>query len=149
MPKIQFYSRTKNFLLFKKCHFYLKSAARLRSFNQQKVFKFFDLLEGEMLKQHFSKDRIYNVDETGICVMPSKKVEIVYNKTTVHNKTTVCNKISLKGKKSIRSLTSAERGALITEICPMNPVGTFIPPTFIFLRKKVPKSFMDGAPFNS
>lgn len=109
------------------------SIARVRAFTKAKVGRFFDLLESEMEKLKFSPDRIYNVDETGLCIVQSKKEAV----------------IALKGKKQVGQLTSAERGALITVIACMNPVGQYIPPFLIFPRVKVPASYLDGTPFNT
>lgn len=56
--------------------------------------------------------------------------------------------ISIKGKKQVSKLTSAERGRNITLTFAMNVTGHFIPPLFIFPRKKMDKSgrLMIGAP---
>jgi hypothetical protein len=46
----------------------------------------------------------------------------------------------VKGKKQVGKLTSAERGRNITVIFSMNVTGHFIPPMFIFPRKKMDKN---------
>jgi len=47
--------------------------------------------------------------------------------------------ISIKGKKQVGKLTSAERGRNITLMFAMNVTGHFVPPLFIFPRKKMDK----------
>jgi len=105
-------------------------AARASGFNPSSVGKFFDLLEQEMATKKLTPDRIYNVDESGI--------------TTVPNKLSIV--IATKGKKQVGTLTSGERGQLVTvEIC-MSAAGHFIPPLFIFPRVRMNGEFLDHAP---
>nr|CAH7719070.1 unnamed protein product [Callosobruchus chinensis] len=97
------------------------SAARVKSFTPEKVSGFFDLYEPEYNKIQNPSQRVFNVDETGITIVQHK-----------HSKV-----ISLKGKKQISTLTSAERGKLITIITCMNASGVYIPPVLIFPRKNM------------
>ena len=69
------------------------SVARAAGFNRVNVLFFFDLPEGEMYKNRFTPDRIYNVDETGITTVPNKPSRI----------------ISLKSKKKVGTVASGER----------------------------------------
>lgn len=69
------------------------SIARLKGFNKEKVNRFFTLLEEAMDKYKYTPNNIYNVDETGITVVPSKMPEI----------------LAEKGKRQIKATTSAER----------------------------------------
>ena len=97
------------------------SAARARAFNEVSVSAFFDILEKLQDEKKFTPDRIFNVDETGISTVPNKPSRI----------------IAPKGKKQVGCLSSAERGQLVTaEIC-MNAAGEFVPPMFIFPRKRM------------
>ncbi len=71
-----------------------------------------------MHKYNFRSDRIFNVDETGLTIVQSKIPQV----------------LAVKGSKQIGSLTSAERGSLITIVACMSPAGIFIPPLIIFPR---------------
>ncbi len=51
-----------------------------------------------------------------------------------------------KGKKQVGSVTSAERGELVTVVCAVNAAGNATPPMFIFPRVKFKDCFMIGAP---
>lgn len=106
------------------------SMARVKGFTRENVDYFYDLLEKEMNANNFEPGNIYNVDETGISVVPAKMPKV----------------LGLKGKKQIGALTSAERGSLITCILCMSAAGMFIPPMFIFPRKRDNPLLMKGAP---
>lgn len=57
--------------------------------------------------------------------------------------------VTEKGKKQVRSLTSAERGELVTlEYC-VNAVGNVIPPLFVFPWVKFREHFLNGVPTGS
>ncbi|XP_072380494.1 uncharacterized protein [Diabrotica undecimpunctata] len=106
------------------------SCARVNSFTPENVSKFFDLYEPEYLKLTIPAKRIFNVDETGLTIVQHK-----------HSKV-----ISMREKKQVLSLTSAERGKLITAITCMNAAGVFVPPLLIFPRKNIKPELMLGAP---
>lgn len=104
-----------------------------RGFNKIAVEKFFDLLESLMEEHHFEPHNIHNVDETGMSTVRSKPSKI----------------IAKKGRLQVGTITSAERGTLVTvEIC-MSVTGSFIPPLFIFPRVRMKPELMDGAPMGS
>ena len=106
------------------------SAARAQGFNSVVVGKFFDLLEELQNKLHFSPDRIFNVDETGITTVPNRPSKV----------------IASRGKKQVGAISSAERGKLVTvEIC-MSASGNFIPPFFVFPRCRMKADLLDHAP---
>ena len=52
--------------------------------------------------------------------------------------------ISVKKKRSVGKCTSAERGTLVSMLCACNAAGGYLPPMFIFPRKR-----MNGTPINS
>jgi len=107
------------------------SISRAVGFNKPQVDRFYDLLNQLLEKYKFPASRIYNADETGV--------------SNVHKNDKV---ISIKGKKQVDKLTSAERGRNITLMFAMNVTGHFVPPLFIFPRKKMDKynRLMIGAP---
>lgn len=109
------------------------SFARAKGFNKESVGRFFDLLMHEFENHMFPSDRVYNVDESGLSVVQSKIPHV----------------IGRKGKRQIGSMTSAERGSLVTGIFCMSASGTFIPPFLIFPRKKFSPQLMKGAPVGS
>lgn len=104
------------------------SGMRARGFNKVAVLKFFTLLGELVEKYHFTAQQIYNVDETGITVIPKGASRI----------------IAVKGKRQVGALTSGERGELVTaEIC-FSAAGSYMPPMLIYPRKKVQQGFLDG-----
>ena len=107
------------------------SAARAHGFNEEAVKQFFHLLKNALEKHNFTADKIYNIDETGIFVVPKSSPKV----------------IAERGKRQVRGKTVAERGETVTaEIC-MSAAGVFIPPMLIFPRVKVnPKLLHDALP---
>lgn len=106
------------------------SISRARGFNKPQVYRFYDLLEGEIKKHGIDATRIYNMDETGVHASSSKPPKI----------------LSKSGKKQVGVIASAERGKLTTVICCCNAAGSFIPPYFIFGRKRMVDRLLDGSP---
>lgn len=82
-----------------------------------------------MEKYNFPAEWIYNVNETGLTIVQSKCSEI----------------ISLKGKRQVSTLTSAERGSLVTAILYMSADGIFVPPLLIYPRKNMSAQLQKGA----
>ncbi|XP_075163130.1 uncharacterized protein LOC142235757 [Haematobia irritans] len=76
----------------------------VREFSRENVDLYFNLLEGEYNKHNVPPSRIWNVDETGILVVPSQQPQV----------------IARKGKRQIGMITSAERGLLVTIITCMS-----------------------------
>ncbi|KAG8223060.1 hypothetical protein J437_LFUL002008 [Ladona fulva] len=106
------------------------SINRITGFDREEVNKFYDNLESTLSKSQFTPDRIFNADETGI--------------TTVQDPGKI---LATKGKKQVGSVTSWERGKLVTVMCAMSASGIFIPPLFIYPRKRMsPLLTKDGPP---
>lgn len=109
------------------------SAARAYGFNKQEVDKFFLLLKQYQEKYHFAASRIWNVDETGISVVPKSESRV----------------IARKGRKQVGGKTAAERDETVTaEIC-MSASGVFMPPMLIFPRVRVNEAYLEGKPDGS
>lgn len=106
------------------------SIARARGFNKPQVELFFKNLKTVMDKYNIAMDNIYNVDETGIQTSAKKPPRV----------------ISIAGKKQVGSISSAERGTLITSLFCCSATGKFIPPTLIFPRKKRNPRYLNGTP---
>lgn len=108
------------------------SIARATGFNRPAVSKFFNLLKKVIDEKKVTGSRIYNCDETGM--------------STVHQPSRI---LAMKGKHQIGALTSAERGKNITVVCCVSATGHFVPPAFIFPRKRMKAELMDSAPTES
>jgi hypothetical protein len=105
------------------------SLSRATGFNRVQVGQFFDLLRTEMSKNAFTPERIFNVDESGI--------------TCVHQPVKV---IACKGQKQVGKIVSGERGKNITVVCAVSAGGNYVPPMFIYPRKKMTDRLLVGAP---
>ncbi|KAL2097010.1 hypothetical protein ACEWY4_006217 [Coilia grayii] len=91
------------------------SIGRQTAFNRHTVGEFYDNLATVMDRYKFPPNRIYNMDETGVTdVQKPKQV------------------VTERGRKQAGSVTSKERGELITLICAVNALGNAVPPVFIF-----------------
>jgi hypothetical protein len=106
------------------------SIARACGFNKPQVQLFFDNLKTIRENHNIELDNIYNVDETGIQTSAKKPPKV----------------ISTKGKKQVGSISSAERGQLVTALCCCSASGKFIPPALIFPRKKRNARYLNGTP---
>ena len=107
--------------------------ARAKGFNRDAVKRFYDNLETLMERHNFHPINIYNLDDTGVTTFQGKPYKV----------------IAPKGRKQVGSVTSADRGQLVTvEIC-MSATGAFVPPMFVFPRVRMKDELMDGVPHGS
>lgn len=97
------------------------SINRIMAFNKAEVDRFFVNLENVMSRYHFNSDRIFNVDETGISTVPKENSK----------------RLGPKGIKQFGVVSSWERGKNVTVICAVSASGIYIPPLFIFPRKRM------------
>ena len=94
---------------------------------QTEVKMFFENLEALQKTYHFDPNHIYNVDETGISnVQRNSKI------------------LALKGQKQVGMATSAERGSTTTVVCAFSASGKYIPPFFVFKRKRMNNQLLRG-----
>ncbi|XP_050562232.1 jerky protein homolog-like [Spodoptera frugiperda] len=106
------------------------SLSRATSFNKTNVDSFYDNLATVMDRHKFEPQDIYNADETGI--------------TTVQKPDRV---VARRGAHQVGSVTSAERGTLVTVAFAANAIGNVIPPFFVFPRVRYQEHFIrDGPP---
>lgn len=106
------------------------SLARTRGFNRPQVELFYKNFWDLVEKYKFDATTIYNMDETGVKSSTSRPPKV----------------LSIKGKRQVGVVSSAERGQLTTVICCCNAAGTYVPPFFIFARKRMQERLLDGAP---
>lgn len=106
------------------------SGARAMGFNTVAVNKFFTLLEECIDTYHFTGEKIYNCDETGVTINPKTQSKI----------------IALKGKRQVGALTSSERGETVTGLVCVSAGGAFMPPMLIYPRKRKQQEFELGLP---
>lgn len=106
------------------------SSSRAYGFNKQAVQEFFVLLKKLLDEYNFTPDRIYNVDETGVSIVPKSSPKLV----------------ARRGRRQVGGLTAGERGENVTaEIC-MSASGVFMPPMLISPRVKENLELLHGAP---
>lgn len=105
----------------------------MKCFTSENIAWFFDIYESQLRKVNHKAHRIFNVDATG-----STDVEHRHSKV-----------VSMRHKKEVASLTSAERGNLITVVTCMNATGIYVPPLIMFPSKSMKEELLDGAPAGS
>lgn len=107
------------------------SINRITAFNEEETDIFFVNLKALMITYKFKSDSIYNIDETGI--------------STVQRNSRI---LAPKGLKQVGKCTSAERGSLTTVVNCFNAGGSYIPPFFIFKRKRMNAQLMKDSNSN-
>lgn len=105
------------------------SLNRVLAFNISEVDIFFSNLNEVYKKQSFPATRVFNMDETGI--------------STVQKPGKI---LAPKGQKQVGSVTSWERGRNITVVCAVSASGAYVPPMFIFPRKRMSPLLERGGP---
>jgi hypothetical protein len=106
------------------------STARVKGFTSENVARFFDFSESELRTANHPAHRVFSVVKTRITTVQHRQSKVV----------------SMRGNKEMESLTSAERGNLITVVICMSASGTYVPPLNVFPKKNMKEEFMDGAP---
>ncbi|KAJ8939896.1 hypothetical protein NQ318_023236 [Aromia moschata] len=108
------------------------SIARAMAFNKSNIAQFFKTHQEIVDKYKLGPEKIYNVDESGI--------------STVQNPPKI---FASTGKKQVGTIVGAERGIHVTVVCCTNPLGSYIPPAFIFPRKNWKVELLEGTPTGS
>jgi hypothetical protein len=106
---------------------------RAIGFNKVQMKWYFNNLEHLLTKFKFRPHSICNMDETGVSTVQTKTPKV----------------ITSKWKRSVNKIVSGERGQTITIVCCRSASGNFVPPTFIFSRKRIKAELLDGAPPSS
>lgn len=105
------------------------SLNRAVGFNKNEVDLFYNNLGAVIMKHKFPPNRIYNMDETGI--------------STVQKPGKI---LAPQGQKQVGGITSWERGKNITAVCAMSASGDYVPPLFIYPRKRMTPLLTRGGP---
>lgn len=104
------------------------SMARAKGFNKEAVDSFYAQLEEIYRENNFTRDRIYNMDETGFPTVPTKVMKI----------------LTKKGTKRVSQMSSKERGTKVTCALACNAAGTMLPPFFLYSKANMQSRFLDG-----
>jgi len=108
------------------------SAARVKRFTKVEFAEYFNIFEPMLRVINLPPRRLFSYDETGLTVDQNK----------------VCKIISLKGKQWV-SLSSAERGSLVTVFTLTNATVTYFPRLLVFSTNNMKAELLDSAPPNS
>lgn len=108
------------------------SLNRAIDFNRSSVNKFHDLLAEELVKKNYSAQKIWNMDETGL--------------STVQKPGKI---LAPKVKRQIGKMTSGEICQITTVICAIGASGSYVPPVFVFVRKRMNDLLMTSSPAGS
>ena len=108
------------------------SLARATALNRYVVDQFYDNLAMVMDKYKFAPKDIFNLDESGC-----------------HTVQTPGKVVTARGQKQVGSITSGERGELVTLVYTVSATGNTIPPMFILPRVHYRNHFINTAPHGS
>jgi hypothetical protein len=106
------------------------SIHRVKGFNKESVYHFFDVLETIVNENKLNGFRIFNMDETGFQTVQKRSPKV----------------LAEKGKRQVGAISSAERGVNTTVVCCTNANGFYVPPMIIFKRLRMDCSLANGAP---
>lgn len=106
------------------------SVARTMGFNKTQLSQYFSNLEAVLKKYKFTPTQIFNMDETGVQTIP--------NRLPKH--------VAPTGKREVAKAVAAEQGQTVTAVCAVNPIGYFVPPFFIYARKRENRLLIKGGP---
>lgn len=101
---------------------------RAKGFNKTSVDAFYATLGQLYNDLKITRDRLWNMDETGFPTVTHKVQKI----------------LAEKGTKRVGIMSSAERGTNVTCAAAVSAAGDVIPPFFIFPRTNMQSRFMDG-----
>ncbi|KAB0790474.1 hypothetical protein PPYR_15137, partial [Photinus pyralis] len=99
----------------------------ITAFNKTEVDRYFQNLVNVQKTYKFLPDRIYNVDETGISTVPKETSKRL-------------------GVKQFGIISSWERRKNITVIAAFSASGNYIPPLFVFPRKRMSPYLQKNGP---
>ena len=77
-------------------------------------------------------------------ILPARIFNIV-DETEISNVQKPGKILSQRGMKQVGKLTNLEKGKTITVVLAMNSIGNYIPPMFIFPRKRMVQTLFNGA----
>uniref|UniRef100_A0A8D8QYG4 Uncharacterized protein n=1 Tax=Cacopsylla melanoneura TaxID=428564 RepID=A0A8D8QYG4_9HEMI len=106
------------------------SVARTMAFNKTQLTNYFSNLQDVYKKFKFPANKIYNMDETGVQTTP--------NNLPKH--------VAPIGKRDVSKAISSEQGQTVTAVCCMSAAGQYIPPFFIYKRKKMCRLLINNGP---
>lgn len=104
------------------------SMARAKGFNKEAVDSFYAQLGDLYQEKNYTRDRIWNMDETGFPTVPTKVLKI----------------LAEKGTKRVSQMSSEERGTNVTCALAVNAAGTVLPPFFLYAKINMQDRFLDG-----
>ena len=109
------------------------SVARTMGFNKLQLEQYFQNLRTVLEKYKFPPNRIYNMDDSGFQTVP--------NKLPKH--------VAPTGKREVAKNVAAEQGKTVTAACSMSATGHYVPPFFIFARKRQNPLLIKDSPTGS